>query len=745
MRLKNLELTGFKSFYKKTILTFDTPIAAIVGPNGSGKSNVAEAFRWVLGEQSVKSLRGRRGEDLIFNGTGATSHLNRASVSLTFDNRDHKFNLPYEEIILTREVYRDGVNNYLINGSAVRLRDIVELLAAVSLGASGHHIISQGEADRLLGASLLERRSMIEDALGLKIYQWKIGESQRKFHKTEENLRQVAARRQEIAPHLRFLKKEVDKMSKADDLRRDLVVKYLDYFSHLDKYLREEAAVVARGRAPIQAELSRLNEQLKKSEHNDVTKPVADELKPKLEAEIKKLENEKSELVRRLGRWDGLLESKDWADDRVIEQSTLPRTAVEELIKTIRSCVASARAMNDFILVRQSLDRLEAALDNFWLSASHPVAISGRDQADKIRRQQTADVEALRVLDNQLTERAAALAAAESAAAGAAAAEQSALRAVLELKMRRSELAVEEQTWNNRASKLEVDKQNFKIALEEAATVAGAAAIRYGTVTSELSTTELESRRREIEKLKLRLEDMGAPREEVMTEYRETQAREEFLAREVTDLEKSAESLKLIIAELQIKIDREFKRGLDLVNEAFKKFFVTMFGGGTASLVVMRKTKRSRRSDLELLTDEEAAAAASESPSPGGVEGSEVEGEEGVEINVSLPRKKIKSLEMLSGGERALTSIALLFAMSQVNPPPFLILDETDAALDESNSRKYGEMISDLARHSQLILITHNRETMSRADLLYGVTMGGDGVSKLLSIKFDDAQAYAKQ
>jgi len=111
---------------------------------------------------------------------------------------------------------------------------------------------------------------------------------------------------------------------------------------------------------------------------------------------------------------------------------------------------------------------------------------------------------------------------------------------------------------------------------------------------------------------------------------------------------------------------------------------------------------------------------------------------------VNLPKKRVQSLMQLSGGERALTSIALIFAMSQVNPPPFLILDETDAALDEANSRRYGDMIEGLAKKSQLIVITHNRETMSRAGILYGVTMQGDGVSKLLSVKFEDAVAVAK-
>ena len=122
----------------------------------------------------------------------------------------------------------------------------------------------------------------------------------------------------------------------------------------------------------------------------------------------------------------------------------------------------------------------------------------------------------------------------------------------------------------------------------------------------------------------------------------------------------------------------------------------------------------------------------------------EAEQETGIDIEVNLPRKKIKSLMMLSGGERALTSIALIFAMSQVKPPPFIILDETDAALDEANSKKYGDMIESLAKCSQLILITHNRETMSRAGVIYGVTMDRASVSKLLSIAFDAAVAVAK-
>jgi chromosome segregation protein len=172
----------------------------------------------------------------------------------------------------------------------------------------------------------------------------------------------------------------------------------------------------------------------------------------------------------------------------------------------------------------------------------------------------------------------------------------------------------------------------------------------------------------------------------------------------------------------------EFKEGIEKINKQFKEFFNLMFGGGNAFLsLVAQKKRRKKDEDGEYIDEDE-----------------EERMQHGVEINVSLPKKKVKDLHMLSGGERSLTSIALLFAMSQVKPPPFMVLDETDAALDEANSRRYGDMIENLARYSQLVVVTHNRETMSRANVLYGVTLGIDESSKVLSIKFGDAEQYAK-
>jgi chromosome segregation protein len=131
--LKRLEIAGFKSFAKKTALDFSSRVTAIVGPNGSGKSNVAEAFRFALGEQAMKSMRGKRTEDLIWNGSGSSSRSNRATVSIVFDNAKRKFNVDFDEVSLERTAYRDGTSEYSVNGSKVRLRDIEELLASANI------------------------------------------------------------------------------------------------------------------------------------------------------------------------------------------------------------------------------------------------------------------------------------------------------------------------------------------------------------------------------------------------------------------------------------------------------------------------------------------------------------------------------------------------------------------------------------------------------------------------------------
>ena len=265
MRLKKIELTGFKSFARKTTLDFSASVTAIVGPNGSGKSNVAEAMRFVLGEQSIKSMRGKRGEDLIWNGSKMAGRLNHASVFITFDNVDRVFDIDYDEVVIGREVFRDGANNYTINGTSVRLKDIVELLSVAHIGSSAHHIISQGETDRFLFSSIRERRIMIEDALGLRIYQYKISESEKKLKKTEENVREVSLLRKELAPRISFLKKQVERIERVKKLRSELSGSYAEYLKKEELYVNwKKRALEDEARGPKE-ELRALDEKIEKA------------------------------------------------------------------------------------------------------------------------------------------------------------------------------------------------------------------------------------------------------------------------------------------------------------------------------------------------------------------------------------------------------------------------------------------------------------------------------------------------
>ena len=716
MRLKSLELAGFKSFAKKTSFLFNAPVTAIVGPNGSGKSNCAEAFRWVLGERSIKSLRGARGEDLIFSGPpaalgGGGARLNRAGVTLVFDNRDRLFNLDFDEVALSREVYRDGVNSYLLNGSAVRQRDIIELLNAVALGGSDHYIVNQGDADRLLRANARERWLMIEDALGLRLYEWKIEESEKKLVKTEENVKQAEALRRELGPHLKFLKKQAEKAERARALRHELKQLYFEYLKREEHYLEREEQALAAAKLGLEQSLARIETQLEQA--------AAPGPLPEIERRLRELADRQAELTRALGRLEGRLESRPGATITPVRHS-LAYDEVADFAAAIERMVAVALGFSDIFSIKEALAKLRArAVDFLTQMRGTPGPTAPPVDLAEIQTEQARFEQELtttkQVEQALLTERRAS---------------ELATRETYELRAQKSELANRLNKALLRGETLARDRAEFERELTEGVALVDREIKRYaelGPAPADSDRAAQSERRRQLERLKIRLEELGGESVDTLKEYESATERDQFLAKELSDLAASADSLQQIVDELRTKISQDFNAGLARINRQFQEFFALMFGGGSASLELV-KMKNRVVDEAEFLPE---------------VPGND-DAPDGVEIRVNLPRKKIRGLEMLSGGERALCSIALLFAMSQVNPPPFLILDETDAALDEANSRKYGELVANLARHSQLILITHNRETMNRADVIYGITMGADGVSRQLSIKFDEAAGYAK-
>ncbi|MGO1433041.1 MAG: chromosome segregation SMC family protein, partial [Ruoffia tabacinasalis] len=208
MYLSRVEMTGFKSFADKTVIEFNEGMTAVVGPNGSGKSNLSEAIRWVLGEQSAKSLRGNRMEDVIFNGTQARKPVNIAKVTLVLNNEDRYLDYDFSEISITRSYNRNGDSQYLINNEQVRLRDIVDLLLDSGLGKNSFSIISQGQVEQIFLSKPEERRTIFEEAAGVQKYQYRKTEAERRLDKSSDNLSRVKDIIHELELQLNPLRKQ---------------------------------------------------------------------------------------------------------------------------------------------------------------------------------------------------------------------------------------------------------------------------------------------------------------------------------------------------------------------------------------------------------------------------------------------------------------------------------------------------------------------------------------------------------
>ncbi|MBI3075206.1 MAG: AAA family ATPase [Parcubacteria group bacterium] len=758
MLLKRLELSGFKSFARATTLEFATPVTAIVGPNGSGKSNIVEAMRFVLGEQSIKSLRGKRGEDLIFHGSKSLPRQNRASVSVVFDNRKDAFPLDYDEVELRRIVYRDGTNQYFINGSKTRLKDILELLAAVHIGASSHHIISQGETDRILNASAKERRGMVEDALGLKIYHYKLAESEKKLQKTRENIAQTETVRKEIFSHLSFLEKQVEKIREAEALRSDLIELYKIYLKGEEMLLaaekeavEKEKAVPIRERAEIEKKIKEKSAARKEGEREEKDTARRDELAEMLQD----IQKEKDALIRALGRLEGLVEygAREKEKQKKQEEDSLrvffPRAVVEEFLKNIRAAFEEGERAADIGGLRAAITTIKERIFSFFekRAAAHPWSFD-EEAFRKLSAEKENTAESLRALVEKEKELSRAFEEARRESEKDLGAERLIEKELFALQVRENELQTEIKLLEYREERLREGEARFHTELAEAGHLLGTQVLRFSPEHTERrfaeagspsaaapSRGEQEKKKQKIERMKIKIEEIGGGGAEVMKEYDEVRERDSFLAKEISDLMSTAASLEKLVTELLERIDTEFKEGVEKINAEFGVLFSGMFGGGNAELHVVAIPAKRQRLVAEIVGEEEAA--------PGEFDEEEEE-EEGIDITVTLPTKRVKGLAILSGGERSLTSIALVFAMTLVNPPPFLILDETDAALDESNSQKYGALLEKLKSRTQFIVITHNRETMIRAGVLYGVTSGADGASRVLSVKLGEAEELAE-
>src|SRR3990167_2575637 len=627
MKLKRLELHGFKSFAKSTVLEFPHPISAVVGPNGSGKSNVADAIRWVLGEQSIKSLRGKKGEDMIFGGSTAQGKMNRASAALVFDNSKREFPLEFVEVSIARRVYRDGSSEYLINDSEVRLKDVIELLAKVGFGSTQHHIIGQGEADRILYSSAAERREMVEDALGLKIFHLRRSEAERKCLRTEENIKQVESIQKEIQPHLKFLKLQAEKFKISSELRENLKKELFEYLSRKLGMIEEKSKKIAEAKEKPAAELKKFESEIaslrKKIEHGDKASGPGNIEEKNVEENLKKIREEeraqresarevilKSDAEKMIKTVDNELEAiiKKGVLDEILASLRNLKSILSGFLKNLvpekRGEINIDEKKNELALLKAKIDRLGTEGKKFTLKYETEIT-RARREAEETRRDEKRvyqlELEAGKIKD--------------------------VLRSI-ELDGEKVKLLKEEY-------KREIVESEDYLDKNISATEAFA------------SVEDADIGRKKVERIRVKLEEAGGIDPDVIKEYGDVSSRDEYLSKELGDLKDSREKLEEIMDELEEKLSGDFKTGISKINNEFQKFFETMFGGGSASLKVIKREKRRREAEE---TEKEGLP-------------SEALAEEGIDIIVDLPRKKIKSLDTLSGGERALTSIALLFAM----------------------------------------------------------------------------------
>jgi len=743
MYLERLELQGFKTFAVKTTLEFLPPkegkkgVTAIVGPNGSGKSNIADAIRWAMGEQSLKLLRGKKSEDVIFSGTPKRARSGFAEVSLYINNEDRQADIDYSELVLTRRLYRDGQTEYFINKNKARLQDIQLLLAQANFGQRSYAVIGQGMVDHILVASPQERKEFFDEAAGVKQFQIKRQSAMNKLENSRENLNQALLVIQEIEPRLRSLTRLAKRLERREEVEEELGDLQKKYYGTLWKNLSEKLVIQEKNYNIIykelneaQSRLKELQEKFGKMEKEEPRSDVFSELQKDYQALI----NEKSET-----------KEKQFDLQRKIELASIKEKKAPPVpVPTILAELEEISALQDEVIkmiekgedAKTRIKSVSEKVQNLVKKLKGPeTEISADPQLEKELRQITAQVVEIDKKIEAVQNRINSFNRDEEKKRSEFFQMQRELQEkssrVHELETKLNDIKIEQAKLETKRESLE---QEMRQELAERAEEMKTAKVDERIVPEEIYP--------EMSRLKHQLDLIGAIDPETMAEYEETKERYDHLKEQTEDLSQAIDSLEEIIDELDQKIKSQSETAFRNLNHQFQRYFKMLFGGGESRLVQVaeeigdepEESEGAEKGEKE--EDEEAVEK-----KPAGKKKNIITG---VEIQATPPGKRMKSINALSGGERALTSIALICAIMTNNPAPFIVLDEVDAALDESNSIKFANIIDELAKKTQFILVTHNRATMDMARILYGVTMGDDGVSKMLSVKLEEATEYAK-
>lgn len=882
MYLEKLQIQGFKSFAQKNILVFPgmmgkskRGITAIVGPNGSGKSNIADAVRWALGEQSMKTLRSKKSEDVIFSGSDKKGRLGMAEVSLFLNNSSRQAPIDYSEVVLTRRLFRDGDSEYLLNNSRVRLSDIQMLLAKAKFGQKTYSVIGQGIVEGFLNTSLAERKEFFDEATGVKQFQIKRDDSLNKLSASYGNLEQVSLLLLEIEPRLKSLTRQVKRLEKREALEKELKGWQLKYYSRIwheieakfsqanNKFLELESVKREKEKKLEQfnRELGKLEAGNKKSQEYGLWQESLSRLQSRKEEIVKKiarleaqieinleargrfdlswLAGKKEELEREIKTVGGEIEileknikhDSGLGSDQAREQDQLDRelkklndslldlnpetgqeekSRLKEVLEKILNKLESAGEENDVSRLKELMVRLSREIKEVISrikdrdkkeevkSIRERVAVLARGKAVLITKinennlRVSARSERVKLLKEKSGQLKSELdninlklreepGASDREGVGKQKNElekelEKAEDEIKDIKDKVEALNVKEEEIRNSLFAWQKNIQNLQSEINDTSGQLGELKVNSARHETRLEDLEAEIRQnfgslREVKDyeakaefdlvagqekmgaLKRQLELIGGIDPEIAKEHKETKERYDFLSGQTSDLRKAIGSLEGIIRELDATIKERFDKEFKIIHQKFEEYFKILFKGGAAKIIKVMEPEPSaelgERENKDSLPDSEEEARKADTKIKEGLfdvkkinflKKHNATGLAGIEIQATPPGKKIKSISMLSGGERALTAIALICAIISANPSPFVVLDEVDAALDEANSERLAKILDDLSHRTQFIIVTHNRASMRRANVLYGVTMGDDGVSKLLSVKLEEVK-----
>lgn len=742
MHLRRLELQGFKTVASKTALEFRAETAngrggmrrgltGIVGPNGSGKSNIADAIRWVMGEQSMKLLRGKKSEDVIFSGSDKKARSGFAEVSLFLENDGAAAadgnDLP-QEVVITRRLYRDGKSEYEVNRQAARHGDVVLLLAQCGIGQRTYSVIGQGMIDAILIASPADRKEFFDEASGLRPFQLKRTQAMNKLEGTAQNLSQADALLREIGPRLTSLERQMKRLQERAGLEDELTELERTYYGGMwhdifgnqtkvkamvDRARGEEVSLVEAAKT-LEAELAAMEKAVPPSEGFDVLRAQLDAI-----AEDRAALREKQATLQAQMEIAKVRHEKPWAPlplSKIIQNVEVMGSKLDALVSALSATspdLKKARLLAEELHVSHGafVSALQApAPEPTRTAAVDPKITQALEEIGRalnglsVRTQKTQqDIEAWKKGEEDKrahlfnTQRELGQKRSEAMAA----------------ERRANEAAVELARWETRReaflNELKAHHPDWEAGLNTLAQGVG-------------SVPQVEQLQQRLTRVRSQLEWIGGIDPETQKEYEQTKERFSFLHTQTEDLKGAMNGLRIIIEELDETIRTRSETAFHLLNVEFGRYFKKLFDGGEARLLQMEPEPENEEDE-----DESEDGPAERNPAAGGID-----------IQATPPGKRMKSIALLSGGEKALTSIALICAIMATNPSPFVVLDEVDAALDEANSKKFADILLELSDKTQFVVVTHNRATMHQANVLYGVTLGEDGTSQLLSVKLEE-------